>query len=46
VTVNLMMCAMEGKISQFVRSEFKRKPTESWKDQWAHLISGLQLELA
>lgn len=40
IAVNLMLASAEGKISQFVRSEFKRKPTESWADQWPLLISG------
>lgn len=40
IAVNLMLASAEGKISQFVRSEFKRKPTESWADQWPLLING------
>ncbi|GGX47567.1 nucleoid occlusion factor SlmA [Saccharospirillum salsuginis] len=31
---NLLLAAAEGKINQFVRSEFKRKPTDDWKTQW------------
>ena len=38
---NLMLAATEGRISQFVRSEFKRLPTDGWPDQWAQLTSGL-----
>ncbi len=34
VTANLMLAAAEGRIAQYVRSEFKRKPTENWSDQW------------
>lgn len=45
-TVNLMMAAMEGKIAQFVRSEFRVLPTELWKEQWPHLIKGLVRETA
>ncbi len=37
---NLMLAAAEGRISQFVRSGFKRAPTEHWQDQWAVLTSG------
>ena len=33
-TANLMMALVEGRISQYVRSEFKRKPTAQWSDQW------------
>lgn len=37
VTANLMMAAAEGRVAQYVRSEFKRKPTENWPAQWAAL---------
>lgn len=40
VAANLLLAAAEGRISQFVRSEFKRKPTENWQDQWPLLING------
>ncbi|UYM18259.1 nucleoid occlusion factor SlmA [Endozoicomonas euniceicola] len=33
-TSNMILALAEGRISQFVRSEFKRKPTELWLDQW------------
>lgn len=38
--VNLLLAAAEGRIAQFVRSEFKRKPTEQWRQQWSSLVSG------
>ncbi len=31
---NLLMAYAEGKIAQFVRSEFKRAPTEHFAEQW------------
>jgi TetR/AcrR family transcriptional regulator len=31
---NLLLTFAEGKINQFVRSEFKRKPTQDWQTQW------------
>ena len=34
VAVDLMMSLLEGKISQFVRSEFKQLPTTHWQQQW------------
>ena len=34
MTANLLLAAAEGRITQFVRSEFKRRPTENWDDQW------------
>ncbi|MBL4794393.1 MAG: nucleoid occlusion factor SlmA [Pseudomonadales bacterium] len=40
-TANLIMVFTDGKISQFVRSEFKNLPTESWHEQWS--IIGDQL---
>lgn len=44
-TVNLMLAAAEGRIAQFVRSEFQRPPSENWEQQWSHLVSGLYNEL-
>jgi len=38
---NLMLSAAEGRINQFVRSEFTQKPTEQWVDQWRPLSLGL-----
>ena len=37
---NLLMSAAEGRISQFVRSGFKRSPTQDWKLQWEMLMTG------
>jgi len=34
---NLMMAAAEGRISQFVRSDFARLPTQNWEVQWQAL---------
>ncbi len=31
---NLLLIFAEGRINQFVRSEFKRKPTSDWSTQW------------
>lgn len=36
---NLLMATAEGRISQYVRSNFRRSPTEDWQDQWNLLIS-------
>lgn len=41
VTANLLISVIEGRIRQFVRSEFQRKPTENWNDQWQRLAVGL-----
>lgn len=40
VSANLMLAAAEGRINQFVRSGFRRPPTENWSDQWLVLIEG------
>lgn len=42
-SANMMLALAEGRISQFVRSEFKRKPTQDWADQWQQLLSGMFL---
>jgi TetR/AcrR family transcriptional regulator len=42
---NLMLVLVEGHVSQFVRSGFRRKPTESWEAQWGFLSAQLFREL-
>lgn len=34
VTANMMLAAAEGRIAQFVRSDFKRSPIDNWSLQW------------
>ena len=34
---NLLLSAAEGRINQFVRSEFRALPTTGWNDQWVAL---------
>ncbi len=43
-SANLMLAAVEGKIAQFVRSEFRKSPTELWQGQWPYLVSGFTRE--
>ena len=43
-SVNLLMAAAEGKIAQFVRSEFRLLPTQSWVAQWPYLVKGFVVE--
>ncbi len=38
---NLMVTYIEGKMSQFARSSFNKKPTEHLEDQWAVIKPGL-----
>lgn len=42
---NLMLVLVEGHVSQYVRSGFRRKPTENWDTQWAFLRGQLFREL-
>ncbi|MFT5691070.1 MAG: TetR/AcrR family transcriptional regulator [Oceanicoccus sp.] len=44
IAVNMLMATAEGRIIQFVRSEFKRKPTENWREQWSVLVDGFYKE--
>jgi len=34
IGANLLLAAVEGRINQFVRSEFKSLPTAGWNEQW------------
>ena len=36
---NLLLSVAEGRITQFVRSSFKRSPVENWSQQWGVLRS-------
>jgi TetR/AcrR family transcriptional regulator len=38
---NLVMAYAEGKVAQFVRSEFKRAPTEHFDEQWQAIAQQL-----
>ena len=42
----VLMAFAEGKISQFVRSDFRALPTSNWQEQWQLLGSGLFREMA
>ena len=37
IAANLMLATVEGRISRFVRSDFRRLPTEGWDSQWRAL---------
>lgn len=36
-TANLLLASAEGRIAQFVRTEFKARPTKDWSEQWTVL---------
>ncbi|MCY3839959.1 MAG: nucleoid occlusion factor SlmA [Gammaproteobacteria bacterium] len=38
---NLLLASAEGRISQFVRTEFKARPTDGWTTQWQVLAGAL-----
>ena len=38
---NQMLALVEGKMSQFIRTSFDKKPTEHYKEQWQVLKRGL-----
>ena len=40
-TANLMLAIVEGRISQYVRSDFRRLPTTEWSAQWKTVSKGL-----
>lgn len=40
-TAGLLMALADGKMSLYVRSEFKRLPTNAWSQQWHHIIHGI-----
>lgn len=37
VLANLLLAACEGRMNQYVRSDFKRSPLENWDLQWDYL---------
>jgi TetR/AcrR family transcriptional regulator len=45
VAANFLLSVAEGRIAQYVRSEFKRRPTEHWHDQWSIIIMNLFIEV-
>lgn len=40
-TANLIMSFIEGRMSLYIRSNFQRRPTVHWEEQWAVLRNGL-----
>lgn len=40
---NLLLASIEGRLSQFVRSKFKKSPLENWDTQWDFLNKDLLL---
>ncbi len=42
---NLLLATANGRIAQFVRSEFKHLPTTYWPEQWPVLTQGLMRDV-
>ncbi len=41
VAANMLLAMAEGRIQQFVRSNYAIKPSENWEHQWGALTKGL-----
>ncbi len=41
ITANTLLAIVEGRMAQYVRSEFKRLPTENWSQQWSLLVTAI-----
>lgn len=39
--VTMLLAAAEGRIAQFVRSQFSRSPSKGWDEQWVVLTDGM-----
>jgi TetR/AcrR family transcriptional regulator len=42
---NMLLATAEGRIAQFVRSNFAQSPTEGWDDQWTIATSAIGIEV-
>jgi TetR/AcrR family transcriptional regulator len=40
-TARLLLTVLEGRIANFIRSDFRRSPVEGWVEQWTLLRSGI-----
>ena len=40
-TANLLIAIADGRINQFVRSDFKHPPTADWEEQWRMVCAGV-----
>lgn len=34
---NMLICFVDGKVNQYVRSQFQRRPTAQFNEHWAHI---------
>lgn len=40
---NLLLAYAEGRIGQYVRSDFRRRPTDNWEEHWQRLSNELMV---
>lgn len=45
IAANFLLSIAEGRIAQYVRSEFKRQPTEHWHAQWSIIMVSFFVEV-
>ncbi|MEX2131335.1 MAG: nucleoid occlusion factor SlmA [Pseudohongiellaceae bacterium] len=46
IAANLLLASCEGRMVQYVRSEFKRSPLENWEAQWDYLQTNLLIPVS
>ena len=42
---NMLLATAEGRVAQFVRSNFSQSPTEGWEDQWSIVTTAIGIEV-
>ena len=45
VAANMLLATAEGRIAQFVRSNFSQSPTDGWEDQWSISTAAIGTEV-
>ena len=42
---NMLLATAEGRVAQFVRSNFSQSPTDGWEDQWSIATTAIGIEV-
>ena len=45
VAANMLLATAEGRVAQFVRSNFDLSPTEGWEDQWQIATAAIRVDV-
>ena len=45
VAANMLLATAEGRVAQFVRSNFSQSPTDGWEDQWSISTAAIGTEV-